>query len=119
MCTEEMRRLIRSVSPNALRPMILILILFALLPGVALAGPLLIGIAFDADWVLRAGLGFDATAVVLGGASWWFVRTSWGGSSAGPPIGESMATAVGAGLVGFGLLCGALTLWRLFRDSDG
>jgi len=99
--------------------MSLILALFALLPGVALVGPLLIGVVYGADWVLRAGLGFDAVAVVLGAVSWWFVRSPHLQSGSSPTPGSSMAVAVGAGLVVFGLLFGAITAWRLFlRPGD-
>lgn len=96
--------------------MTIVFILLALLPGIALAGPVLLGVVFDTEWILRAGLGFDAFAVVLGGAAYWLVRTPWLDPSAGPRIGTRMATAVGVGLVGFGLVFGAVTAWYLFRD---
>lgn len=93
--------------------MALVLVILALLPGIALVGPLMVAVAFDADWVMRTSLGFDVVSVILGVTAWATVRL-WGSGGAG----SSLVTAVSAGLVLFGVLFGAVSAVRLYGAED-
>jgi hypothetical protein len=95
--------------------MTIVFILLALLPALALAGPLLLGVVFDSEWILQVGGVFDGLAVALGAAAYWLVRTPSMESPAAP-LGTRVATALGVGLVGFGLVFGAMTAWYLFSE---
>lgn len=92
-------------------------VLVALLPALALAGPPLIGWYFDADWILKAGVGFDAVAVALGLAVFWLLGTTAPEQTAAPPAGASLARFLGGGLAGWGLLFGTATVWLIFSPD--
>lgn len=96
------------------------LLLLALLPGLALIGPLLIGRHFGADWVLRVSLGFDAIAMILGAGSLLYVR-GWGqlgGVDAAGTVGGTLLQYIGGGLLAFGALFGILSARYLFRPEE-
>lgn len=96
------------------------LLLLALVPGLALVGPLLIGRHFGADWVLRVSLGFDVIAMILGVGSLLYVR-GWaelGGVGAAGTVGGTVLEYLGGGLLGFGALFGLLSARYLFGSEE-
>lgn len=89
----------------------------ALLPAIALVGPVMIGWYFGADWVLKVGLGFDLVAVGLGvGCLVLFPRAVADGAPA-TALSTQLLTFLGGGLVVFGVVFGAATSWLLMRED--
>ena len=90
-------------------------VVLGLLPGIALAGPLLIGRYFDADWITRVGVAFDVLAILLGAGSFYVAYGEVGLRG----VGSRLLAVVGAGLVVFGLLFGGISVWLLRDEEDG
>ncbi len=96
--------------------MTILLWFVAVLPAIALVGPVLIGWYFQSGWVLRVGLGFDLAAVLLGVAC-----LALFGPWSGEPPPQSVAAVdflmfVGGGLIVSGVVFGIATTWLLMTD---
>ena len=99
--------------------MTFILALLALLPGIALAGPVMIGWYFGSDWVLKVGLAFDVIAVGLGVACLVLFAGTPAEAAPATAASSDLLTFLGVGLVGFGALFGVVAAWLLWREPAG